>query len=146
MHLEYDEYVSILSLLGCLAAGHLFCCLVVFQFRKNLMEEISISNAVRTAEDGALHTHLELILDQCVPNVIPILVTAELSRPYAPRAPSPPPTYEEVSKTVNIHETKDAASAESPPEYASAIANMNMARKRKVLVSYAILFMLFYPH
>ena len=42
LNLEYDEYVTVLSLLGCLTAGHLFSCLVVFQFRKNLLEEIAI--------------------------------------------------------------------------------------------------------
>ncbi len=31
--LDYDEYVSVLSLLGCLAGGHFFACLVVFQVR-----------------------------------------------------------------------------------------------------------------
>ena len=29
--LDYDEYVSVLSLIGCLAGGHFFACLVVFQ-------------------------------------------------------------------------------------------------------------------
>ncbi len=29
--LDYDEYVSVLSLVGCLAGGHFFACLVVFQ-------------------------------------------------------------------------------------------------------------------
>lgn len=31
MALKYDEYVSVLSLIGCLAGGHFFACLVVFQ-------------------------------------------------------------------------------------------------------------------
>ena len=59
MALVYDEYVSLLSLIGCLAAGHLFSCLVVFQFRKNLMEERAILNAVQQVEDGELFSYSE---------------------------------------------------------------------------------------
>ena len=56
MALAYDEYVSVLSLIGCLAAGHLFSCLVVFQFRKNLMEERALLNVIQQSEEGNLHS------------------------------------------------------------------------------------------
>ena len=32
---------------GCLAGGHLFSCLVVFQFRKNLIEDAAIREAIQ---------------------------------------------------------------------------------------------------
>ena len=58
LNLEYDEYVTVLSLLGCLTAGHLFSCLVVFQFRKNLLEEIAIERNGDAAGRGGGNTEL----------------------------------------------------------------------------------------
>ena len=59
LNLEYDEYVTVLSLLGCLTAGHLFSCLVVFQFRKNLLEEIAIErNGDAAGRGGGGNTEL----------------------------------------------------------------------------------------
>lgn len=137
LNLEYDEYVTVLSLLGCLTAGHLFSCLVVFQFRKNLLEEIAIERQRSGAGNRAGAA------DPSAPEF------DDLPQRYV-RPPSPPPTYEEAAKVAaasvsngatiegKITGEKSAANeaanpgseklkfnayeTESPPEYASAIA------------------------
>ena len=50
---DYTEYVSALSVLGVVAAVHLFCCLVVFQFRKNMLDEMDILRQRRAAHCNA---------------------------------------------------------------------------------------------
>ena len=37
--MSYQEYVSSLSVLSLLAGTDIFCCIVIFQFRKNLIIE-----------------------------------------------------------------------------------------------------------
>ncbi len=108
--LSYDEYVSFLSLVGVLAGGHLFSCLVVFQFRKNLIEDAAMRENFFAVDSGSNG---------------PGRVVAS-----APRAPSPPPTYEEVSKTnVKAAPTETASQStgpgdgEQPPEYEAALAS-----------------------
>ena len=44
---DYSQYVTALCVLGVVAAIHLFCCLVVVQYRKNLLDEIAILNERR---------------------------------------------------------------------------------------------------
>jgi len=47
-HLGYHEYVSALSIFSLLAGTDMFCCIVVFQFRKNLIieERIELGNTM----------------------------------------------------------------------------------------------------
>jgi len=63
--LSYQEYVSSLSILSLLAGTDMFCCIVIFQFRRNLIIEATLER-----EDSVTH-----------------------GRPTAPSS-SPPPAYE----------------------------------------------------
>lgn len=49
--LSYNEYVTSLSLLSLLAGTDMFCCIVVFQFRRNLILE----SRIQTEESGDRH-------------------------------------------------------------------------------------------
>ena len=40
--LSYQEYVSSLSILSLLAGTDMFCCIVIFQFRRNLIIEATL--------------------------------------------------------------------------------------------------------
>ena len=40
--LSYQEYVSSLSILSLLAGTDMFCCIVIFQFRRNLIIEAAL--------------------------------------------------------------------------------------------------------
>ena len=51
MSLGHNEYISVLSTIGFIGAAHLFSCLVVFQFRKNLLEEQRLAH-----QTAALHS------------------------------------------------------------------------------------------
>jgi hypothetical protein len=120
LSLSYSEYVTILVLLGVLGAAHFFCCIIVFQFRKNLIEERNISR-----EHGGITFKILLTFFQ---NLETGFVTADPPQSpthYAPCAPSPPPTYEEVSKDVKKMETKIGEESESPPEYDLAVGSAN---------------------
>lgn len=70
--LNYQEYVASLSILALLAGTNLFCCIVVFQFRQNLLLEARIAAAVEA--EGC----------QVFPSC-PALATG-----------GPPPSYEEL--------------------------------------------------
>ena len=42
MRLNYSEFCSSLAGVGLVTAVHLFCCIVVFQYRRNMIVEASI--------------------------------------------------------------------------------------------------------
>lgn len=122
--LSYDEYVSVLSLIGILAGSHLFSCLVVFQFRKNLIEDAGIREALQRAEIG----------HNVGAAYYPFSIGAG---PSAPMRDSPPPTYDEVSKTSppeillaaakhlqmeeHLGDGKESKDGAPPPEYDAAM-------------------------
>lgn len=101
--MSHNEFVSALAMIGIIGAIHMFSWLVVFQFRKNLMEE---------------------------QRLMARLVASAPMPPDDPptrqeRAPSPPPAYDEVTKAVSqtgISDVKIDFGFESPPEYEIAIA------------------------
>ncbi|CAB4067510.1 unnamed protein product [Lepeophtheirus salmonis] len=72
MSMNKSEYISCLIALGFIGACHLFSCFVVFQFRKNTVEENRIMANIPSA-DAESHTQ----------------------RCYSTSPPSAPPTYEE---------------------------------------------------
>ncbi|TRY75089.1 hypothetical protein TCAL_10808 [Tigriopus californicus] len=110
LSMKYHEYVTTLICLGFLAAGHFFSCMVVFQFRKNLLEEISMG--ITTL--GVIHQG---------PTAPEMDYFSDIPQPYI-RPPSPPPTYEEASK--GTQKSKDTCKidfdSEAPPEYGKALA------------------------
>jgi len=83
--LNYQEYVSILSILSLLAGTDMFCCIVVFQFRKNLMIEARMA-----AEESGNRTSL---LSSSAPP--PTYEDAAPGMPpYKVPLEDPPPGYE----------------------------------------------------
>jgi len=54
LSLRYDQYVSSLSLAGCLAAAHFFSCLVVYQHRRNMLDERSAERRRRRRQDAQI--------------------------------------------------------------------------------------------
>lgn len=112
----------------------MFSWLVVFQFRRNLLEEQRLmARLVATAPPppsgltyltiifGLLKT-LFLILDDIPPQ-------------RQERPPSPPPAYDEVTKQrptlgISSDDYKIDLANESPPEYATAIA-MSLAEEQQ---------------
>lgn len=102
--MNHNEFVSAMGLIGVFGAIHMFSWLVVFQFRKNLLEEQRL--------------------------MARLVASAPLPPDDPPtrqeRAPSPPPAYDEVTKAVSetgISDIKlDFGSFESPPDYEVAIA------------------------
>lgn len=107
--LDANEFTTALSSIGVLGAAHIFSWLVVFQYRKNLIEEQRImARMVATA---------------------PSAPDDEILPQRFERAPSPPPTYEEVAKqqarsgmTSHSEVKVSLTGSESPPEYARAMA------------------------
>jgi len=107
--LDHNEFVSALAGIGVIGAIHMFSWLVVFQFRKNLMEEHRL--------------------------MARLVASAPLPPDEPParqeRAPSPPPAYDEVTKPAEVSKTDNASisdvkidfgCSESPPDYELAMA------------------------
>jgi len=81
--LSYHQYVSVLSLLSLLAGLDMFCCIVVFQFRKNLLIEAS-AEADEQGNNGAL----------LFSNAPPPDFREAISSPTKLPLEDPPPAYE----------------------------------------------------
>lgn len=94
--LNYQEYVTCLAILSLLAGINMFCCIVVFQFRQNLLQEARIAALGRP--------------DDCLwPG------GGEPAACTAPVACAPPPSYEELaSLKVPLDQ--------GPPDYDAAVA------------------------
>jgi hypothetical protein len=111
--MNHNDFISSLSGLGVIGAIHMFSWLVVFQFRKNLMEE--------------QHIMARMVASAPTPP------NDELPPERQERAPSPPPAYDEVTKHRPLSSEVDGVIVapgdvkvdignESPPEYATALA------------------------
>jgi len=108
--MKHNEFISALAGIGILGGVHMFSWLVVFQFRRNLTEEMRImARLVASA---------------------PPPPTDELPPLRQERPPSPPPAYDEVTKQrplakvdgISSNDVKIDIGNESPPGYAAAIA------------------------
>eukprot|EP00096_Caligus_rogercresseyi_P015366 TRINITY_DN7814_c0_g1_i1.p1 TRINITY_DN7814_c0_g1~~TRINITY_DN7814_c0_g1_i1.p1 ORF type:complete len:251 (+),score=54.93 TRINITY_DN7814_c0_g1_i1:1-753(+) len=100
-----NEYISALFVLGFVGACHLFCCFVVFQFRKNTVEELRLS--ANGSNGGAL-------------------------QPGQYSQPSAPPTYEEVSTKENTPAVKiqlEDETDEAPPDYDTAMQSKAVTQR-----------------
>lgn len=109
--MNHSEFVSAMAGIGILGGIHMFSWLVVFQFRRNLMEE-------------------QRLLSRYVASA-PSPPSDDLPPQRQERPPSPPPAYDEVTKQRPTevdgisppNDCKiDLTHDESPPEYAMAIA------------------------
>lgn len=109
--MNHNEFVSALAGIGVIGAVHMFSWLVVFQFRKNLMEEQRF--------------------------LARLVASAPLPPDEPPqrqeRAPSPPPAYDEVTKAAqvdaSISDVKIDFGNESPPDYEIALAMCRAERQ-----------------
>lgn len=93
MDLTYSQFCSALVMVGLGTAVHLFCCIVVFQYRRNVMVE-----AIIESERAGLMSSAPPLLQN-----------------------SPPPSYDEVSAYKDV-EAKIPMDVEQPPEYDAAMS------------------------
>lgn len=95
MDLSYSQFCSALVMVGLGTAVHLFCCIVVFQYRRNVMVE-----AIIQSERAGM-----------ISSAPPLLGN------------TPPPSYDEVSAYKDI-EAKASLDkdVEQPPEYDAAMS------------------------
>jgi len=109
--MNHNEFITTLAGIGILGGIHMFSWLVVFQFRRNLVEEMRIMARLVASAPPPPSDELPPLREE--------------------RAPSPPPAYDEVTKSQKPTEQNDGISTsdvkidmgnESPPEYAAAIA------------------------
>ena len=127
LELSYNEYVTMLIMLGIVSGAHFFSCIIVFQFRRNLIEENRIRQRMAEREQqGKMDKSYKVDRPPFYTKlyVLSLLYIFPADSPrtrYAPRAPSPPPTYEEVSKDFKKLETKIEGDSESPPDYHLAV-------------------------
>jgi len=121
--MDHNEFITTLAGIGILGGIHMFSWLVVFQFRRNLSEEMRImARLVASA---------------------PPPPTDELPPLRQERAPSPPPAYDEVTKQkpseqndgISPNDVKIDMGNESPPEYAAAIAMSSAPNMEPVIVA-----------
>ena len=124
--MNHNEFVSAMGLIGVFGAIHMFSWLVVFQFRKNLLEEQRlmarlVASAPLPPGTKRMWFHVKF---HDFTKFFPRLSDDPPTRQE--RAPSPPPAYDEVTKAVSetgISDIKlDFGSFESPPDYEVAIA------------------------
>lgn len=119
--MNHSEFIQAMAMIGILGGIHVFSWLVVFQFRRNLMEEMRLmARLVASA---------------------PPPPTDEISPQRSERASSPPPAYDEVTKqkpqtsseadggATSPEDCKIDLGNESPPEYEIAIA-MSLAQQQ----------------
>ncbi len=104
----YTDYVYALVVIGVLAASHLFCCLVVFQFRKNLLEEFSRLQLCQGRQYAGFANHVKV-------NKTVLLFPGDNSLPRRDEADeedkaSAPPSYESAVKS------------KPPPKYDAVVA------------------------
>lgn len=113
--MNHNEFISALAGIGILGGIHMFSWLVVFQFRRNLLEEQRLmARLVATA---------------------PPPPSDDIPPQRQERPPSPPPAYDEVTKQrptlgISSDDYKIDLANESPPEYATAIA-MSLAEEQQ---------------
>ena len=107
--MSHNEFISAMAGIGILGGIHMFSWLMVFQFRRNLMEEMRLmARLVASA---------------------PPPPTDDLPPTRQERSSSPPPAYDEVTKQRPNSKKEQIPNDdckidldESPPEYAMAIA------------------------
>ena len=124
--MNHNEFVSAMGLIGVFGAIHMFSWLVVFQFRKNLLEEQRLMARLVASAPLPPGTKKNVI-SRKIPWFHEIFSRISDDPPTRQeRAPSPPPAYDEVTKAVSetgISDIKlDFGSFESPPDYEVAIA------------------------
>eukprot|EP00090_Calanus_glacialis_P011794 TRINITY_DN2018_c0_g1_i2.p1 TRINITY_DN2018_c0_g1~~TRINITY_DN2018_c0_g1_i2.p1 ORF type:complete len:250 (-),score=60.24 TRINITY_DN2018_c0_g1_i2:192-941(-) len=100
LSLNYSEYVTSLTVLGMFTAINLFCWIVVFTFRKNMVME---SQMVRTADPSPVSGH----------------------HPSAPTPNVPPPSYYEIE----CYKECKPPPEDAPPEYEEAVSMLSSQPK-----------------
>jgi len=106
LSLNYSEYVTTLTILGMFTAINLFCWIVVFTFRKNLMMESQMGRHCLTPDDPSSN-HL----------------------PFTQTPNAPPPTYYE---TEGFKDCKPPPE-EAPPQYEEAISMLAKESKDHIV-------------
>merc|ERR1719318_1816573 len=106
LSLNYSEYVTSLTILGMFTAINLFCWIVVFTFRKNLMMESHMGRQCVTPDDPSSN-HL----------------------PFSQTPNAPPPTYYE---TEGFKDCKPPPE-EAPPQYEEAISMLAKESKDHIV-------------
>eukprot|EP00092_Neocalanus_flemingeri_P008893 GFUD01009568.1.p1 GENE.GFUD01009568.1~~GFUD01009568.1.p1 ORF type:complete len:261 (+),score=78.34 GFUD01009568.1:259-1041(+) len=96
LNLNYNEYVTSLTIMGMVTGINLFCWIVVFTFRKNLIMEAQIERVPSEMEFSAVNNQQSSML---IPN-------------------APPPPYNEIE---GYKECKPPPE-DSPPEYEEAVS------------------------
>ena len=98
--LSYQEYVSCLSLLSLLVGTDMFCCIVVFQFRRNLVLEsrIQIQESVNHPGGFLPSSSPPPAYEDAAPGAPPLKVPLE----------EPPPEYEAAIAMLGAEEPAPA--------------------------------------
>ena len=104
LSLNYSEYVTTLTILGMFTAVNLFCWIVVFTFRKNLILESQISGECPRSDDPSS--------------------VCTTQTPHAP-----PPTYYETEGYKDCKPPQE----EAPPEYEEALSMIHQESKDHIV-------------
>lgn len=104
LSLNYSEYVTTLTILGMFTAVNLFCWIVVFTFRKNLILESQMSGECPRSDDPSS--------------------VCTTQTPHAP-----PPTYYETEGYKDCKPPQE----EAPPEYEEALSMINQESKDHIV-------------
>ena len=100
LSLNYNEYVTSLTIMGMVTGINLFCWIVVFTFRKNLLMEVHLQRSPSCTDE------LSSVNNRCSSTL---------------KANAPPPSYYEIE---GYRECK-LPPEDSPPEYEAAAAMLS---------------------
>ena len=84
IRLSTTDYTSTLAFIGVLTGAHIFCFLIIYQFRKNLVEERNIRRNVRNGGNNGSTNNPQ-------------------PRNFAPSAPYGPGKYYNIDRLLKPH-------------------------------------------